>query len=530
MKNELKKTTLTILLFTIFVPSASFAVIGETNIYLKVTEHSAPPPVPTGINCSAVSSSQINVSWDATIETEGYKIYRCQGAVCLPVILVRTQLETSWSNTGLNSNTAYSYRVKAYNDAGDSDYSDIASCTTLAEEISAPISQFVDIIPPVIYSLFVNRITSDSAAIEWKTNEPALCQVFWGTTQEYKEGTVSETAFSLSHKTELIGLSSETNYNFKIRCSDSKRNEAETKNQRFATLSLPDTISPSNVSDFEAIPGNQQITLQWINPADTDFKIVRIVRSEEFYPQNPWEGKLIFEGSTTSFVDANLTNGKRYYYTAFSYDYAGNFSSGAVVSAVPIAGEIPPIEEITSEQQCLEAGFYWYDNSCHSEQQVIPGPPEIEKITLNDFEFIQKGIKLLPVDENFEIQENEPLTILINYEKVPEVLKTIMVTLKKGSKTFSFLLRINNEKTAYLASLVPPAELGAYPATLSVLDYQNQILKKIPAQITVKEAEKQFSLISWLAKYYLLIILFVVMVFAAIIYFYIKKFKYRAAK
>ncbi|HXK31932.1 MAG TPA: fibronectin type III domain-containing protein [Candidatus Paceibacterota bacterium] len=388
-----------------------------------------------------------------------------------------------------------------------------------------PPSQFVDIIPPVIYSLFISKTTFDSASIEWKTDELALCQVFWGITQEYKEGIISETVFNLSHKTSLISLLSETNYNFKIRCRDSKGNEAETKNQRFTTLSLPDTTAPANVSNFEAIPNSQQITLQWQNPADDDFKIVRIMRSEEFYPQNPWEGKLIFEGSTTSFVDMNLTNGKRYYYTAFSYDFAGNFSSGAVASAIPRIGEVPLPDEITVEQQCLEAGFYWYDNSCHFESQVISGPPEVEGITLNDFEFIQKGIKLLPIEENIEVQEKDPLTISINYEKVPEVLKTIMVTLQKGNKTFSFLLRINNEKTAYLASLVPPVEPGAYPAIVSVLDYQHQVLKKIPAQITVKETEKAFSLIFWLTKYYLYLILIITIIFVGISFFYIKKFK-----
>ncbi len=393
-----------------------------------------------------------------------------------------------------------------------------------------PPGQYVDIIPPVIYSLFISKTTFNSASIEWKTDEPALCQVFWGTTQEYKEGIISGTVFSLSHKTSLINLSAETNYNFKISCKDSKGNESETKNQKFTTLSLPDTTAPNNVSNFEAIPENQQIVLQWQNPADSDFKIVRIIRSEEFYPQNPWEGKLIYESSNSSFVDINLTNGKRYYYTAFSYDFAGNFSSGAVVSAVPIAGEIPPIEEIATEQQCSESGFYWYDNACHIEQQIIPGPPEVEKISLNDFEFIQKGIKLFETEGNIEIQENEPLTILINYEKVPEVLKTIMVTLKKGNKTFSFLLRINQEKTAYLASLVPPTEPGVYPAILSVLDYQSQVLKRIPAQLTVRETKKAFSLISWFAQYYILIILIITLIFVGISYFYIKKFKANAAK
>ncbi len=390
----------------------------------------------------------------------------------------------------------------------------VTATTTEPAPVPLP-GQFVDIIPPVIFNLSVDGITFDSAYIGWKTNEPALCQVSWGRTQEYKEGIVAETAFYLFHKTELNNLSEETDYNFKIECRDSKGNESETKNQKFTTLSSPDTVAPSNISNFEAIPGDKQITLQWNNPIDQDFKMVRITRSEEFYPQNPWEGKLIFEGKDDSFFDMNLTNGKRYYYTAFSYDYAGNFSSGAVVSAVPRSGEVILPEEITSEQECLEAGFYWYENSCHSEEQIITGPPEVEQIVLNDFEFIQNGQRILPSGESIKIQGDEPLTILIGYQKVPEVLKTIMVTLKKDTKSFSFLLRINQEKTAYLASLAPLSESGTYPAIFSVLDYQNQILKKIPAQLTIEKAKTQFSLISWFKKYYL----FIFIILAAILVF-----------
>ena len=61
-----------------------------------------------------------------------------------------------------------------------------------------------------------------------------------------------------------------------------------------------------------------------------------------------------------------------------------------------------------------------------------------------------------------------------------------MVTLEKGDKFFSFLLRINKEKTAYLATFLVPQEAGIYPITITILDYKNQTLKKIKGILEVK--------------------------------------------
>lgn len=341
---------------------------------------------------------------------------------------------------------------------------------------------FPDLTPPTIYNLLISEITLNSAKISWKTNEQALCQLFWGKTQEYGKETVSETTFYFDHFTKLINLSSATNYHFKIKCRDTNRNESETVDQKF-------TITPlTNVSNFEAIPGDSQITLRWRNPSNPDFKAVKIMRSEGFYPKDSWEGEMVYDGKKTSFVDTALTNGKRYYYTAFSYDFAENYSSGAIASAVPQKSlppeapppEIPPPpEEIPPE---------------------APPPSEIEKITLEDFDFIQEGEKIPIIEEKIEVKSKEPLTISIDYEKVPEVLKTIMVTIEKEEKIFSFLLRVNQEKTAYLATLLSPEEIRIYPFSITVLDYENQALKRIPSQMKVIETPLPLIEIPWYKK------------------------------
>ena len=95
------------------------------------------PNAPGGLSASAVSGSQIHLSWadNATDETN-FQIERCSGANCTNFALVATVgvNTTGYNDTGLAISTSYSYRVRATNAAGGSDYTNTASATTLAQQ------------------------------------------------------------------------------------------------------------------------------------------------------------------------------------------------------------------------------------------------------------------------------------------------------------------------------------------------------------------------------------------------------------
>jgi hypothetical protein len=103
----------------------------------SATTHAAPavPAAPTNLTATAVSRSQIKLSWtDNSGNETGFKIERCKGATCTNFSQIATVDEnvTTYTNTNLSKNTTYRYRVRAYNAAGNSaDYSNIASATTL---------------------------------------------------------------------------------------------------------------------------------------------------------------------------------------------------------------------------------------------------------------------------------------------------------------------------------------------------------------------------------------------------------------
>ncbi len=108
------------------------------------------PAAPTNLIAFAISTTQINLNWtDNATNEQGFKIERKIGAggTYSQIATVGSNV-TTYSNTGLAANTAYYYRVKAYNAAGDSTYSDEAYATTSCSNLPVRIAKAT----PVYYS------------------------------------------------------------------------------------------------------------------------------------------------------------------------------------------------------------------------------------------------------------------------------------------------------------------------------------------------------------------------------------------
>ena len=73
------------------------------------------PSMPTNLKATAASSSQVNLTWNASsdnVGVSGYKIYRSGSQIA-------TVTGTSYSNTGLSASTTYTYNVAAFDAAGN---------------------------------------------------------------------------------------------------------------------------------------------------------------------------------------------------------------------------------------------------------------------------------------------------------------------------------------------------------------------------------------------------------------------------
>ncbi|HQH50552.1 MAG TPA: fibronectin type III domain-containing protein [Candidatus Cloacimonadota bacterium] len=100
----------------------------------------ATPGAPSGLTATTLSSSRIRIDWtdNSNIET-GFKVERKTGSTgTWSQIVVLGANTTTYTNSSLSQNTTYFYRVRAYNNNVNSDYSNEASATTLYATPAAP--------------------------------------------------------------------------------------------------------------------------------------------------------------------------------------------------------------------------------------------------------------------------------------------------------------------------------------------------------------------------------------------------------
>jgi YVTN family beta-propeller protein len=123
-------------------------VAGYSNangVAVLVINGNNPPQSPTGLTATAISSSQIDISWNAPSDNggsaiTGYDIERStdNGNTWSVIVPNTGSTSTTYSDTGLAHSTTYTYRVSAINQIGTSQPSNTASATTFNTIPSQP--------------------------------------------------------------------------------------------------------------------------------------------------------------------------------------------------------------------------------------------------------------------------------------------------------------------------------------------------------------------------------------------------------
>jgi chitodextrinase len=107
-----------------------------------------PPAAPTSLTAvkDAVTPwSKVNLAWaDNSGVEEGYEILRCTGSGCTAYAVIATVAANArqYADATVAFGTTYSYRVRATNDGGVSDLSNVATATTDPAPNAAPVARY----------------------------------------------------------------------------------------------------------------------------------------------------------------------------------------------------------------------------------------------------------------------------------------------------------------------------------------------------------------------------------------------------
>lgn len=450
------------------VASANFAgEIGYQAMLILVNGDTTAPSAPSFISANPLTSSRIEVTWGESTDNVAvtrYYVYRDGTRVADTAIFPR-----SFTDIGLDADTLYSYNVSAVDDAGNES---IWSATTSARTLASPTPTQSGSVVPILHNVSIIP-TETLALVTFDTTVAVQTKISWGTDTNYSLGNLSNDNFLGIHSFIIPNLIAGNIYYLKIELTRQDGFVFTYDNIAFSTLSLPNVLTPPNVTNFRADANEENVSLSWNLPTDPSVVSVRLVRRENFFPSSPTEGEIIFDGLATNFLDTNVMKGVKYYYTAFARDLSGNFSSGVAVSAYILKpGEVTepdiPFENIE------KAG------DVH---------PLIEALVISDFLFIQDGqiLEVLPGDK-IKVNGNKNLAIALRAYRVPPVLKTIAITLATQEdvpKYFTFILRINKDGTRYEAVIAPLGETNTYDLKITIVDFNNKGLKKLEGTVFV---------------------------------------------
>ncbi len=189
------------------------------------------PTVPTGLSAQAISSSQINLSWTAStdnIGVTGYRIYRCLGSNCTTFTQITISATNSYSNTGLSASTAYTYRVSAYDAAGNvSAQSGSASATTSSGGGGGDTQA-----PTVPTGLSGQAISSSQINLSWTASTDNVGVTGY---RIYLNSVLIDTSATNSYSD--TGLSASTTYTYTVSAYDAAGNVSSQSTSASATTS-----------------------------------------------------------------------------------------------------------------------------------------------------------------------------------------------------------------------------------------------------------------------------------------------------
>ena len=281
-----------------------------------------PPSAPSALTAVTAGSGQINLSWkDNSGNEDGFELERSTDGRAFSKIADLAANVASYQSTGLTPNTRYWYRIRAVNNGGYSDYSNIADATTR------------DVAPESPSGLAANAVSYQQVNLNWtdRSGNETGFEVETSTdgVNFQKAGSVSANTTSY----QASGLKELTKYYFRVRALNAIGYSAYSN---VASATTPKAPVPDRPANLTATPLDYDLVrLRW-SPVSANATTVVIERS--LYADRDFTVTGTQPASQTQFDDREILPVADHYYRIKAVNSAGSspYSAVAKISAADI--------------------------------------------------------------------------------------------------------------------------------------------------------------------------------------------------
>ncbi len=276
------------------------------------------PVPPSNVKAVATTPSSAKITWDKVTGATNYEVWRATSPTGTYARIGLTAA-TSFTNTGLTTNTTYYYKVRTYQAIGGKSYYSTWSAIVSAKPIPAPPG-----------NVKATTMSSSSVKITWNTVTGAKNYEVWRATSP--TGTYTRVGMTAATSFTNTGLTVNTTYYYKVRAYLSVGGK-----YCFSAWSAIVSAKP-----VPAPPGNVKATAVSSSSAKITWNTVAGAKNYEVWRATSPTGTYTRVGMTaaTSFTNTGLTVNTTYYYKVRAYLSVGGkycFSAwSAIVSAKPI--------------------------------------------------------------------------------------------------------------------------------------------------------------------------------------------------
>jgi len=460
------------------------------NVRFLYGTDTTPPTTPVLLSATPVSPNQIDVDWSVSTDNfsvQGYVVSRGSTTVATTTL-------TAFSDTSVSASTTYTYSVRAFDNSFNYSSSSNSIATTTPDIVVPPVVQAEDDSTDGNVARIVTREMSVSPGISTtsltvETAWPVRLTVRWGRSTDYELGFLVGELYSRTHLTTLTDLEPGTTYEYEIIAETPFGLESVISAGQFTTLNPLVSNTPTNVVRFLATPRQADVQLSWQVPTDEDISFVRVVRSHLGFPAHPQNGAVVYQGTAGQFTDKDiLSEYSPVYYTAFTYGPDGKVSSGAVAMAFAQSGTVP--SEIVEGSGVVSPSIPTVPEKVTEATSTVEQErftPDMRVPELSQVFVVQQTTKYSFLDSDIILSPSASFVTQIPVAAVAGNLKSIIGTVldpTDNQLSYSFLLRINEDKTHYEAVIPALSVVGDSVLEVVIYDYEALTVATYKAPIT----------------------------------------------